>query len=119
MGYGRHYSASSYPVPEPIVPPPIADYNVEPKPGDTLSPDCSCNYFYEGEHGGYPYYRHTEGLWLISYSVPSERYVISSVFDPIEGARWLKYGPEVLEITGEYFHVGDSQGNAIVSEGPH
>ena len=114
MGSHKTVSGSTSPI-QPT--PPVADYHVIGDPVGDPDPDCKGNYFYEGEHAGYPYYRHENGQWIISASVPSERYIVSSEFDQIECNHWLKYGPEVYEITGRYFHTSCAQGFLNVVSG--
>lgn len=107
MGHGRGKSCSA---PE-TVPVQIPDMIVS---GVTV-PDCTGNYFENGEFGNRPLYTRADEGFHILWSITLGAWIISAVLDDMPDDFWLGGHPDP---PGEYTGVGAYEGIAIVAEAP-
>jgi hypothetical protein len=111
VGGHKTISGSSYPVPAPPTPPPVADYHIEGDP----DPNCKGDYFYGGIHDGVPYYSRGDGVYHIWSSSALEEWLISIVVGLENPPWWYKdTGPR----TGMYQPSLLYTGNPVVITGP-
>ncbi len=99
----------------PIVPKPIADYNVT---GD-IFPDAKCNYFEAGTFGGKPYYRRTDGAYYLWWEGLFNIEWDITAFPPAEKPSencWYRADPNIV---GIYSPAGTYTGNPTVAAGSH
>lgn len=112
MGGHKTIRGSSYPTPTAPPPPPVADYHVT----GNVVPDCTCNYFYQGEHNDYPYYKRVDGAFFIYYFVYGlQRWHIADVLDKTDNC-WNRENESII---GQYFDEGSVSGQPFVISGPH
>jgi hypothetical protein len=111
MGGHKTISGSSYPIPAPPAPPPIADYHVT----GTLTPDATGNYFLVGTHHEKPYYKHeNKSFWILYDMFFGFGLLVDGIPDSVH--TWENLGVYPL---GDYVPLTEETfGTAHVIEGP-
>lgn len=109
---GQKTIKSTYiPPPTPPIPPPVADYHVT----GVITPLVTGNYFFEGTHGGQPYYKHVTLEFYIFWNVDAVAWWIANA--PDDELQNYFYREE-LSIAGEYVRGGAYTGFPTVVSGP-